>query len=234
MTTSTAVQAHRGSPDTAADVKENSLDAFALARTLGADGVELDVRVTADGALAVHHDAVVAGVGAVHELSSTDLPAYVPLLAEALDACTGMLVNIEIKNHPGEPAFDPTERASGLVVGVVEELGRADSVIVSSFWSGTLAAVRSLDSTVACGLLVLPSFDAGMGIAGARELGCVAVHLPVNLVDGATVATAHAAGLAVAAWTVADAATLEAMLDSCVDTVITDDVALARRAVDGS
>ena len=157
-----------------------------------------------------------------------------PLLAEALDACAGMLVNVEIKNHPGEPAFDPTERASGLVVGVLEELGRADPVVVSSFWSGALAAIRSADPSQACGLLVLPSFDAEVGIAGALDLGCVAVHLPVNLVDAAAVAAAHGAGLAVAAWTVADAAVLATVLDAGVDTVITDDVGLARRAVDGS
>jgi glycerophosphoryl diester phosphodiesterase len=234
VTTPTAVQAHRGSPDPAAGVRENTLGAFALARALGADGVELDVRVTVDGALAVHHDAVVAGAGPVHELSVTELPSYVPLLADALEACAGMLVNIEIKNHPGEPAFDPTERASALVVGVLEELGRVDPVVVSSFWSGALAAVRSLDPSVPCGLLVLPSFDAGVGITGARDLGCTAVHLPVNLVDRDTVATAHAAGLAVAAWTVAAPAVLDAVLAAGVDTAITDDVATARRAVDGA
>lgn len=234
MTNSTAVQAHRGSPDASAGVRENTLDAFTLARARGADGVELDVRMTADGALAVHHDPVIPGVGPVHELASLDLPRHVPLLAEALDACAGMLVNVEIKNHPGEPAFDPTERASGLVVGVLEELGRADPVVVSSFWSGALAAIRSADPSQACGLLVLPSFDAEVGIAGALDLGCVAVHLPVNLVDAAAVAAAHGAGLAVAAWTVADAAVLATVLDAGVDTVITDDVGLARRAVDGS
>jgi glycerophosphoryl diester phosphodiesterase len=54
----------------------------------------------------------------------------------------------------------------------------------------------------------------------------------LGLVDGPTVATAHAAGLAVAAWTVAAEASLEVVLDAGVDTVITDDVAMARRVVD--
>ena len=63
--------------------------------------------------------------------------------------------------------------------------------------------------------------------------GCAAVHLPSPLVDGPTVDRAHAAGLAVAAWTVADGDDLAAVLAAGVDTVITDDVALARRAVDG-
>ena len=44
---------------------------------------------------------------------------------------------------------------------------------------------------------------------------------------------ARDAGLSVAAWTVADRAGLEAVLAAGVDTVITDDVAMARAAVDG-
>ena len=104
--------------------------------------------------------------------------------------------------------------------------------MVSSFWSGALAAVRSAGSAVPTGLLVVSAFDPLASIAAAAELGCVAVHLPVGLVDPATVATAHAAGLAVAAWTVADEATLASVLGAEVDTVITDDVAMARRAVD--
>jgi glycerophosphoryl diester phosphodiesterase len=214
-------------------VVENTLEAFHRARELGADGVELDVRLTADGGLAVHHDAVVPGAGPVHELATADLPSHVPLLVDALEACAGMLVNIEIKNHPGEAAFDPTERASGLVVDEVEELGRAGTVVVSSFWSAALGAVRSAGPGLACGLLVVPAFAPASSIEAAVALGCTAVHLPVGLVDGPTVAAAHDVGLAVAAWTVADADTLAAVLAAGVDTVITDDVAVARRAVDG-
>ena len=232
MATPTAVQAHRGSPDPASGIRENTLDAFARARALGADGVELDVRLTADGGLAVHHDPVIAGVGAICDLGTAALPADVPLLADALEACTGMVVNIEIKNQPHEPGFDPADRASGMVVALVESMGRTGSVVVSSFWSGALAAVRSAGSAVPTGLLVVSSFDPLASIAAAADLGCAAVHLPVGLVDGPTVATAHAAGLEVAAWTVADAAALAAVLGAGVDTVITDDVALSRRAVD--
>ena len=156
-----------------------------------------------------------------------------PLLADALDACAGMVVNIEIKNHPGEAAFDPTERASGRVVDEVEALGRTGSVVVSSFWSAALGAVRSAGRVglwAPGGPLVRP----GPSIATAVALGCAAVHLPVGLVDGPTVDAAHDAGLAVAAWTVADEDTLAAVLAAGVDTVITDDVTMVRRAVDGS
>ena len=232
MATPTAVQAHRGSPDPASGIRENTLDAFARARALGADGVELDVRMTADGGLAVHHDPVIDGVGAICDLGTAALPVDIPLLADALETCSGMVVNIEIKNQPHEPGFDPADRTSGMVVALVESLGRTGSVVVSSFWSGALAAVRSAGSAVPTGLLVVSSFDPLASIAAAADLGCAAVHLPVGLVDGPTVATAHAAGLEVAAWTVADESTLAAVLAAGVDTVITDDVAMSRRAVD--
>src|SRR5581483_725792 len=96
----TAVFAHRGCTE---GFVENTLEAFAEARRLGADGVELDVRLTADGALAVHHDAEIAGRGPLHELGVADLPAHVPLLADALGVCEGMVVNVEIKNAPHDP-----------------------------------------------------------------------------------------------------------------------------------
>ena len=50
----TQVIGHRGASRAE---RENTLEAFHAAVAQGADGVELDVRRTADGALAVHHDA---------------------------------------------------------------------------------------------------------------------------------------------------------------------------------
>ena len=232
MSIRTAVQAHRGSPDPASGIRENTLGAFDRARALGADGVELDVRLTADGGLVVHHDLAVAGMGAIFELATAQLPAYIPLLADALEACAGMLVNIEIKNQPHEAGFDPTDRVASDVVALVASMGRTESVVISSFWSGSLSAVRSAGSTVSTGLLVVSSFDPMASIAAAADLGCTAVHLPVVLVDRATVAAAHAAGLAVAAWTVTDEETLASTVHAGVDTVITDDVATARWAID--
>jgi glycerophosphoryl diester phosphodiesterase len=215
-------------------VRENTLEAFARARALGADGVELDVRLTADGGLAIHHDPVIDGVGAIHELATSALPEYVPLLAAVLDVCAGMTVNIEIKNLPMEAAFDPTDRCSGDVVAAVIASGFGDEVIISSFWAGALSAVRATGTGIRTGLLVHPSFDTSEAIAGAVDLGCAALHLPVSLVTAGAVDSAHAAGLAVAAWTVADGATLANVLDCGVDTVVTDDVAMARAAVDRS
>src|ERR1700761_3714211 len=99
----TAVFAHRGCTE---GFTENTLEAFAEAKRLGADGVELDVRLTADGALVVHHDPLVAGIGPVAEVTVPQLPGHIPLLVDALAVCEGMVVNVEIKNGPGEPGHD--------------------------------------------------------------------------------------------------------------------------------
>src|SRR4051794_5776874 len=94
------VLGHRGSSRRA---RENTLEAFALAREDGADGVELDVHRSRDGVLLVHHDADVEGLGVLAEHDAGAVRSvfpWIPTLAEVLDECRGLLVNIEIKNSP--------------------------------------------------------------------------------------------------------------------------------------
>src|SRR5271166_2724021 len=87
----TEIFAHRGSCDLA---RENTVAAFAAARDLGADGVELDVHRTADGEVVVHHDAEVPGFGPIAQLMSADRPEWLPTLADVLDASRPLLVNV--------------------------------------------------------------------------------------------------------------------------------------------
>lgn len=231
---SMAVVGHRGSPDQEEGVVENTLEAFRRARRLGADGVELDVRLTADGGLAVHHDPFVPGAGPVHALSADDLPEWVPTLESALDACSGLLVNIEVKNLPGEEGFDPGDRVARAVTDRVLAADRVSEVVVSSFWPKTLEVVRAACPGVATGLLVAGWFDPGACVPAALEHGCSALHLHASLVTDGLVTEAHRAGLSVAAWTVNDRTQLLALAAAGVDTVITDNVATAREVVEGS
>jgi glycerophosphoryl diester phosphodiesterase len=229
-----AVHAHRGSPDPATGVGENTLQAFERARQLGADGVELDVRLTADGSMAVCHDAVIPGLGPVAEAVTAELPGHVPLLPAALDACRSLTVNIEIKNLPGEPGFDPEEHLARRVADLVGETGRTTSVIVSSFWTGTLQALHEHRPDVPTGFLVTGWPDPAASVAAAAGFGCRAVHPHVTMLTTGLVEEAHEAGLAVATWTVNNRATLLLARSARVDTVITDDVALARNVFAGS
>jgi glycerophosphoryl diester phosphodiesterase len=226
----TAVYAHRGCTE---GFTENTLDAFAEARRLGADGVELDVRLTADGALAVHHDAEIPGLGFIAALGVADLPAHVPLLPDALAVCDGMVVNVEIKNAPQDQGWDPTEAVAALTAAAIEEAGWAERVIVSSFQPATLLAVQAADGRLALGALWGFAADPGPALGEAVAAGFRAVHPFVTSVTPELVAEAHAAGLAVNVWTVNAPDDLRAMVDLGADTVITDRLRAALAATRG-
>ncbi|MGP0031108.1 MAG: glycerophosphodiester phosphodiesterase [Acidimicrobiales bacterium] len=220
----TSVFAHRGCTQ---GFVENTLEAFAEARRLGADGVELDVRLTADGALAVHHDEVVEGVGAIPELGVPDLPPHVPLLADALAVCEGMVVNVEIKNDPREPGHDPGESIAVVAAEVIAEAGWTERVIVSSFQVRTLRAVQVADGRLALGVLWPFLTDGAAALPRAAADGFRAVHPFVTEVGADLVRRAHASGLEVNAWTVNAAHDLAAFVALGVDAVITDNLAEA-------
>jgi glycerophosphoryl diester phosphodiesterase len=198
------------------------LEAFMEARRVGADGVELDVRLTADGALAVHHDALVPGVGVIAELTVHDLPPHVPLLGDVLAVCDGLVVNVEIKNAPQDPGHDPAEAVAALTATAIEEAGWTDRVLVSSFQLSTLRAVQVADGRLSLGALW--GFDAKPDAALAEAVadGFRAVHPFVSFVTPRLVAAAHDAGLAVNVWTVNSDDDLRTMVELGVDTLITD------------
>jgi glycerophosphoryl diester phosphodiesterase len=227
------VLAHRGGTG---PWGENTLEAFSGALRLGADGVELDVRRTADGRLVVHHDAEIEGGGAIHTLRAGELPDWVSGLDEALETCAGAIVNIELKNAPIESGFDPTEAAATEVVSMLgtppPEPGRRPAhVIVSSFWPATLAAVHRDGPEVPTGLLVHPSRDVTDAAGQARSIGCVALHPFHTQVTPALVDRVHDMGMSVATWTVNDDADVLAVAAAGVDMVISDRVTDALRTL---
>lgn len=222
----TAVFAHRGCTD---GLTENTVEAFAEAGRRGADGVELDVRRTADGALAVHHDAEIRGLGPVCELTVRQLPAHVPLLEAALAACEGMAVNVEIKNWPGDPGYEADHAVARDVATALAELGWDDRALVSCFDRATAEAVLAAEPGLAVGWLLQVGADPLAAVEAVAGLGFEAVHPFVTGVGPELVAAAHAAGLAVNTWTVNAPDDLRRMAELGVDAVITDrlDEALA-------
>lgn len=217
------VLAHRGVADR---FPENSVAAFAEAGRIGADGVELDVRRSADGALVVHHDAEVPGAGPLRHLRVRDLPSGVPLLDEALDACRGMVVNVEIKSD-GDGALP---RA---VAAALADLGWRPDVVVSSFDRGCIDAVRLADPALPVAWLLGWGSEPRRSLREAAQAGYEGVHPFHRLVDATLVGHASSAGLAVRPWTVNEPADLRAMVDYGVDAVITDRAADAIALVRG-
>ncbi|MCB0978527.1 MAG: glycerophosphodiester phosphodiesterase [Acidimicrobiales bacterium] len=226
------VIAHRGA---SAAAPENTVEAFELARELGADWVELDVRRSADTTLAIHHDPVLADGRAIVGMTGGELPESVPDLAAALDACAGMKVNIEIKNWPEDPDFDPS---LALALGVVEEIqrrGAQDDVLVSCFHLSTLDRVREADPTIATALLHGPRYGTWADLASlVAERGHCALHPWDHIVDRWYMRAARDAGLEVNVWTVDNEDRMRELVALGVDGICTNVPDVARSVLDGA
>jgi len=135
-----AIVAHRGASSSR---PENTIPSFEEAVRLGAGIVEFDVRLSRDGVAVVMHDPTVdrttEGTGAVHELTASELsslnagtetePTPVPTLAEVLACVSGRAaIAVEIKNIPGEPAFEAVREP--IVEAVHAELERFEGAVL--------------------------------------------------------------------------------------------------------
>jgi glycerophosphoryl diester phosphodiesterase len=148
------VVAHRGAWDQS--VPQNSLEAFERAIEAGADAIELDVRRTADGRLAVVHDARVGG-RPVGGLSDAELRARVkdgqaPPLEQALELVAGRIaVDVELKED-------------GYVEQAITAIRRRltpDQYVVTSFRDTVLPAVKRVEPDARTGLLLSPRRHVG-------------------------------------------------------------------------
>ncbi len=242
----TLILAHRGA---SAEAPENTLAAFDLALRQGADGIELDVRLSADGVPMVIHDArlerTTSGTGRVDALSVEALrrldagswfnerrPALakarfrglkIPLLAEALARVKerGCRAYLELKRERN--SNDGLEEK---VLKAIHEAGVADNVVVISFRPEALERMRELHDGIALGLdctRTLPAIRRAQA-AGAR------VVLPLGaLVTRKFVERAHAQALQVAPWGVETPRAWRRLLGIGVDAVITNRPAALRR-----
>jgi glycerophosphoryl diester phosphodiesterase len=222
------VLAHRGANRHA---RENTVEAFVRARALGADGVELDVRRTADGVLVVHHDPALDPVGLLVAQRFAELRAalpWLPTLAEALDACAGWLVNVEVKCSRWEPDADPENDVARAAVDLVR--ARELDVVFSSFDLATVDAVRAYAPELPTAFLVHGS-DLETAAAVARSHGHQWLHPDrAAVLAGPDEAMAHARrnDLHVDVWTVDDPDEMRVLAAAGVDAIITNvpDVAL--------
>lgn len=197
----TLVVAHRGA---SAIAPENTLEAFEKAIEVGADMIEFDVRVTADGTLVVCHDPL-------PPVPYSELPTKPPTLAEVVETCAGRIaLDVEIK--VGGVEAD--------VLGVVGARFAADEFVVTSFSDEIVRASKQQRPEVRAGLLLASghAFAPGDGSGG----DFLAPH--VTLLDEAALADARK----LVVWTVNDTERLRRCLaDPRIEAVITDDPELA-------
>lgn len=230
------IYAHRGA---SASHPENSVAAFRAASEQRSDWVELDVRLTVDGALVVHHDAHYGDGRPIWHTPSGERPRGVPLLVEALDACVGMGVNVEIKNTPGDLGGDDVPHDVVVAEAVLEALsarrgtGEDQEVLVSSFDEVTLTRVRGEDPDVPTGLLVFDLATDAAAPERAAAAGDAAIHPWDPFVDAALVGRCTELGLAVNVWTVDDPERIRQLADLGVAGIITNRPAEARAVLEG-
>jgi glycerophosphoryl diester phosphodiesterase len=224
---------HRGA---AARAPENTLAGLRRAKQLGCQAVEFDVRLSADGALVLCHDATLdrttTGCGRVSAQSLAELRAHdagvrfgqafagerVPTLDEALllAAELDLVVNVEIKADRG---CDYATAAA--VAATLHRLrGQIGPVLVSSFLPNAVAALRSLVPEVPRGLLfmLVPRSWAET----ARRVGCAAIGADHRRLRPRRVAEIRAAGYPLLAYTVNDPARARLLFGWGVTSVFSD------------
>lgn len=207
---------HRGDP---ARFPDNSLSG--IMSGLSADGrVEVDVRLTGDGRLILSHDPgvgdMVIGRTPWPDLSVIDIGGHrLCLLDEALGVPGGL--DLEVKNLPGEPDFDP----SGRLALMVAARARPTDVLTSFYWPD-MDLVRRRAPRVATGLLVGEGGSTDDVIAHALAGGHRVIAPQDALVDEPLVAQAGSKGLEVMAWTVNEAHRAAELFEWGVAAIISD------------
>ena len=210
------IYAHRGA---SRQGKENTIQAFELAAEMGVDGVELDIWMSRDGELMVHHDPDINGL-LIGGVIASRLPDYVPTLSTALDVCRGLIVNIEIKSIQDQPRV-ALDTAEVLVHMLRSRPEPPDRWLISSFDHGALDRIRDEAQEFQTGLLFwkqpwLPV------LLHAVEHGHCALHPHETLVDKALRDETKKAAIRLNVWTVNDPLRVSELVDLGVDGLITD------------
>ena len=216
--------AHRGGSKIG---PENTIPAFDRGLAAGADGLELDVHLSRDGLVVVHHDRVLGrtnrGAGRVREKTAEELAAFdVPTLAAVLQRYAGARIIIELK----EPGAD-------LARAVVEEVRYAQAagrVCLGSFSARALRAARMLDAGLATSAgkteVRLALYRSRVGLSPGRvpyhALQVPELSRTTRIVSPRFVRLAHKAGLVVQVWTVDEPEDIRRLLEWGVDGIISD------------
>jgi glycerophosphoryl diester phosphodiesterase len=237
MRTRPIVIAHRGF---SAEAPENTLAAVRAAIAAGADMVEVDVTLTADGEVVVIHDDTLDrttnGSGKVAEhpleqLLQLDAGSWfslrfrgerIPTLAQLLDEVRGrILINVEIK-----PEAVGEEAEGGIaerVVQLIREREMADEVIVSSFEPRALLHVDEIDAEIATASLYNKELHRDMDpLAIVGAVGSRALNLSLDQATPAVVERCQQNQIQVGVYTANRAKEMRRLIRMDVDAIFTD------------
>jgi glycerophosphoryl diester phosphodiesterase len=227
--------AHRGASLLA---PENSLAAFAIARTQGADMMETDLRVTADGEIVLFHDSTLErtsnGRGPLFAQSLAELKQWqlrgpggqlteeqIPTLIELLAATQGeMPLLLELKDW----RFVDRRHAEKLVQ-TLAYYGVLAKCAIISFNQTLVMAIRQVSATIPVGLITLTN---PIPQAGGELLG---PFWPLLWINPVYVPWAHRMGQIVAPLDTRPERRMARYLQMGVDAVLADDPAAALAAM---
>jgi glycerophosphoryl diester phosphodiesterase len=236
---SPVIFAHRGD---LVHAPENTLPAFEQALQKGADGVELDVKLSMDGHVIVIHDSTVDrttdGKGRVASLTLDSIRKLdagrwfdgkfsgtkVPLLEEVFEVVgRDKMINIELKS------FNASR--DGLMMKVCELIKRHNNqsqILFSSFFPSTLKVAAQTLPEVPRGLLAM------RGVLGLwpRSFGFMfgdyqALHPHISSTSREQIQRAHRLNRRVHVWTVNTSEEINQLKEWGVDGIITDDPQMA-------
>jgi glycerophosphoryl diester phosphodiesterase len=234
---------HRGARGHA---PENTLLAFALAFDLGADGIECDAQLSADGRLVIIHDGAVNrttnGRGAVRDLSFAALRQLdagrgqrIPTLDEtlALVRARDGLLNLELKAESDAEALDVAAAVAERLATLADDDPLRQYIIASSFSLPAVADIKRRLPWLRVGALYGGrAWTRTAMIERALALGAEAIHPHPRILTQETVRAAHEAGLRINVWTANRWATIRQLITWEVDGVFSDfpeRVVIARR-----
>ena len=232
--------AHRGCPDTA---PENTIPAFLRALELGADAVELDVRLTADRVLVVYHyfylDKITDLTGPIFTRTWDQISRArfqnasgseigIPLLEQVLDVLAGRMgLEIEIKG--------PETESVDVLASILQNHPKArENLEITSYEPMLLKRFQSLVPDVPIDLLI-PRSEPWMGrdvvaytaLQRGRMAGARALHLHPSQLDFDTVNLIRKGGCEVHTWDVNDHASMKVVQELRIPRLDTDTLQLA-------
>ena len=253
------VHAHRGGPNPRGEAvrPENSIEAFRAAHKLGADVIEIDVRLTADDVPVVMHDATLdrttncsgrlrhvtaatsardcridtGGTAALIEPAEPP-GASIPTLARTLAWAkrSGAVLNVQVKNTPKDPDYDRTPRFVHTALTAIEASGvDKRRILVQSFWPPNLDAAKARGFQTSLLRSRRSATISAIGVADRHGYTFVAPRWPTARAPGRFVRAARARRQAVLPYSVDSAAEMRRALNAGVRRFITNDVALAKQ-----
>ena len=214
---------------------ENSLEGIDAAVEMGAYGAETDIQRTKDGAYVINHDnsfGRLTGVNKtpgeltlaeVKELRIRDTTGNgalleVPTMEEFLDRCNGRIVTfLELKgvNADNQMVDD--------AVQAIRQRNMQDGAVLISLSYDILDYAEKTYPEFRTGVLIFA------GIGEVSRLNCDMIIMEEEMSTPWRIDSIRAAGKQVGVWTVNTEEGLRYFLDSDVDGIITDEVALAAR-----